>query len=175
MPASSVTSLSPAGPKGAGPAARPGMSNGGARAGPLPSRLPGCPDCPGYPDCPDCRDCPGYFGHRPLPAHADRDGNRPALRLTRRCRQFRRWGLDHRAEFGLLFGTPLPSLEGMHHHALINECAARFSGTFFALFLELWRRQPFSVPPPGTSMPACGRSWSAIATGSGRICRSAQW
>jgi AcrR family transcriptional regulator len=69
-------------------------------------------------------------------------------KLVAACRQFRSWALGHRAEFGLLFGTPLPSLEGMHSDVLINECAARFSGTFFALFAELWQRQPFPVPAP---------------------------
>jgi AcrR family transcriptional regulator len=69
-------------------------------------------------------------------------------KLVAACRQFRSWALDHRAEFGLLFGTPLPSLEGMHDDATINECAAKFSGVFFALFLELWLRHPFPVPAP---------------------------
>lgn len=80
-------------------------------------------------------------------AGAAGDGDMTA-KLLAACRQFRRWGLDHRAEFGLLFGTPLPSLDGMHHDVVINECAAKFSGTFFALFLELWRKQPFPVPAP---------------------------
>ncbi len=87
--------------------------------------------------------------HAAIEAAGAAGGGDMTQKLLAACRQFRRWGLDHRAEFGLLFGTPLPSLEGMHHHALINECAARFSGTFFALFLELWRRQPFSVPSLG--------------------------
>ena len=61
------------------------------------------------------------------------------------CREFRRWGLDHKAEFGMLFGTPLPTLETAHDD-LVAECAGKFSGVFFALFYELWTMQPFPIP-----------------------------
>jgi len=63
------------------------------------------------------------------------------------CREFRRWGLSHQAEFGLLFGTPLPTLEALHADGdVVAECASKFSGVFFALFFELWHKQPFPVP-----------------------------
>ncbi len=68
-----------------------------------------------------------------------------ATKLVAACREFRRWSLSHKEEFGLLFGTPLPGLEGVHDE-VIDACAAKFSGTFFALFLELWRKHPFPVP-----------------------------
>jgi len=29
---------------------------------------------------------------------------------------------------------------------VVDACAQKFSGTFFALFMELWQRQPFPVP-----------------------------
>ncbi|MGH3119680.1 MAG: TetR/AcrR family transcriptional regulator [Streptosporangiaceae bacterium] len=61
------------------------------------------------------------------------------------CREFRRWGLGHKAEFGMLFGTPLPTLEAAHDD-LVAECAGKFSGVFFALFYELWSKQPFPIP-----------------------------
>ena len=32
------------------------------------------------------------------------------------------------------------------HDEVVDVCAQKFSGTFFALFLELWQRQPFPVP-----------------------------
>jgi hypothetical protein len=34
----------------------------------------------------------------------------------------------------------------MDHEDVIAACAMKFSGTFFALFLELWRHRPFRVP-----------------------------
>ncbi len=86
--------------------------------------------------------------HAAIEAAGAASGGDITAKLVAGCRQFRRWGLDHHAEFGLLFGTPLPSLEGMHHDELINACAAKFSGTFFALFLEIWLRHPFQVPAP---------------------------
>ena len=61
------------------------------------------------------------------------------------CREFRRWGLGHQAEFGMLFGTPLPTLEAAHDD-VVAECAGKFSGVFFALFYELWSKQPFPIP-----------------------------
>jgi AcrR family transcriptional regulator len=61
------------------------------------------------------------------------------------CREFRRWGLGHQAEFGMLFNTPMPTLEAVHDD-LVAECAGKFSGVFFALFYELWNKQPFHIP-----------------------------
>jgi hypothetical protein len=29
---------------------------------------------------------------------------------------------------------------------VVDDCAQKFSGTFFALFLELWRKRPFPIP-----------------------------
>jgi hypothetical protein len=61
------------------------------------------------------------------------------------CREFRRWSLSHQAEFGLLFGVPLPGLDDGRYD-IADECALAFAGTFFTLFLELWTRVPFPVP-----------------------------
>jgi AcrR family transcriptional regulator len=68
-------------------------------------------------------------------------------KMVAACQAFRHWSLEHRAEFGMLFGAPLPDLEAAHDHEdVVAVCAVKFSGTFFALFLELWNRQPFPVP-----------------------------
>ncbi len=68
-------------------------------------------------------------------------------KMVAACREFRRWGLDHKAEFGLLFGTPLPTMEALHNDRdVVAECAGKFSGVFFALFFELWRKHPFPIP-----------------------------
>jgi AcrR family transcriptional regulator len=60
------------------------------------------------------------------------------------CQAFRRWALSHKAEYSLLFGTPLLSIEDRDD--IVDECARRFAATFFTLFFELWRRNPFPVP-----------------------------
>jgi len=37
---------------------------------------------------------------------------------------------------------------------VVAECAAKFSGVFFALFYELWRKQPFPIPRDDEIDPA---------------------
>jgi AcrR family transcriptional regulator len=84
------------------------------------------------------------------------------------CREFRRWGLGHQAEFGLLFGTPLPTLEALHtDQDVVAECAAKFSGVFFALFLELWHKQPFPVPADDEIDPGLRRQLASYRDGLG--------
>jgi AcrR family transcriptional regulator len=72
-------------------------------------------------------------------------GGTVADKLIAACREFRQWGLTHRAEFGMVFGTPLAGIE-VDHDDFTEECGRRFGGTFLALFLELWHRAPFPVP-----------------------------
>jgi AcrR family transcriptional regulator len=78
-----------------------------------------------------------------------------AAKLIAACREFRRWSLDHPAEFGMLFGTPLPALSAVKDSdSVITACAREFAGTFFALFYELWAMHPFPVPAPDQIVPA---------------------
>jgi AcrR family transcriptional regulator len=67
------------------------------------------------------------------------------VKMVAACREFRRWALNHRAEFALVFGIPLPGLDDGRYD-IADECALAFAGTFFSLFLELWRAVPFPVP-----------------------------
>jgi AcrR family transcriptional regulator len=67
------------------------------------------------------------------------------LKMVAACREFRRWALNHEAEFAVLFGVPLPGLDDGRYD-IADECALAFAGTFFALFLELWTAAPFPVP-----------------------------
>lgn len=83
--------------------------------------------------------------HAAITATDQSSGGDMAAKLVAACSEFRRWSLGHKEEFGLLFGTPLPGLEAVHDE-VIDACAAKFSGTFFTLFLELWRKHPFPVP-----------------------------
>lgn len=80
-----------------------------------------------------------------IEAAAARGGDVTA-KLVAACQEFRRWSLAHRAEFGLLFGSPLPAVEAvLDREDVIAACAMKFSGTFFTLFLELWHYHPFAV------------------------------
>jgi AcrR family transcriptional regulator len=76
----------------------------------------------------------------------DQTATKLTIKLVAACREFRRWALNHQAEFGLLFGVPLPGLDDGRYD-IADECALTLAGTFFTLFLELWRAAPFPVPP----------------------------
>jgi len=67
------------------------------------------------------------------------------VKMVAACREFRRWALNHKEEFGLVFGVPLPGLNDGRYD-IADECALAFAGTFFTLFLELWHKVPFPVP-----------------------------
>ncbi len=67
------------------------------------------------------------------------------VKMVAACGEFRRWSLTHQAEFGLLFGVPLPGLDDGRYD-VADECALAFAGTFLALFVELWNAVPFPVP-----------------------------
>jgi AcrR family transcriptional regulator len=67
------------------------------------------------------------------------------VKMVAACQEFRRWALNHQAEFSLLFGVPLPGLDDGRYD-IADECALAFAGTFFTLFLELWTTAPFPVP-----------------------------
>jgi len=79
------------------------------------------------------------------PVAADPVTVKLTVKMVAACREFRRWSLTHKGEFGLVFGVPLPGLDDARHD-IADECALAFAGTFFALFLELWKMAPFPVP-----------------------------
>ena len=100
--------------------------------------------------------CAGIFTelgadiHRAIEAAAPpaRQADDPHAKLTVKmvaaCREFRRWALNHKDEFALVFGVPLPGLDDGRYD-IADECALAFAGTFFTLFLELWHKVPFPV------------------------------
>jgi AcrR family transcriptional regulator len=73
---------------------------------------------------------------------------RTAAEMVAACGEFRRWALEHKEEFGLLFGVPLPGIDDGRYD-IASECALRFAGEFFGLFLELWNEAPFPVQASG--------------------------
>jgi len=70
-----------------------------------------------------------------------------AGRLLAVSRAFRAWAVAHPAEFGLVFGTPMPAMGVPPPDG--DDAGARFEGIFLELFVELWRRRPFPVPSAG--------------------------
>lgn len=59
---------------------------------------------------------------------------------------FRRWALQHPAEFGLLFATPISTVLKDEDERL-NACGQRFGAIFLGLFAELWVCEPFPIQP----------------------------
>ena len=79
------------------------------------------------------------------PAELPDQATKLTVKMVAACQAFRRWSLNHQAEFSLLFGVPLPGLDDGRYD-IADECALAFAGTFFTLFLELWTTAPFPVP-----------------------------
>jgi len=71
----------------------------------------------------------------------------PIDRLVSMARAFRRWSLANPAEFGLLFGAPLPGIAAFEEdcHNLEN-AGARFGAAFIEVFAQL------PTPPAGSPL-----------------------
>jgi AcrR family transcriptional regulator len=78
---------------------------------------------------------------------------------------FRDWSLTHRREYVLLFGTPLPGVSSRAGGTPVDDyaaqCARRFGRTFIELFLELWAKHPFPIPPDDEVDPSLARQLTA--------------
>ncbi|MFG2293822.1 TetR/AcrR family transcriptional regulator [Streptomyces sp. NPDC048603] len=74
-------------------------------------------------------------------------------RLIAAARALRRWGLEHQREFGLLLGPNAPGAISGGESALEQDAGWVFGVVFADLMSDLWRNQPFPVPPPG-ALPA---------------------
>jgi AcrR family transcriptional regulator len=85
--------------------------------------------------------------HSAIEAAGAASGGDLAEKMPAAARGFRQWALSHKPEFALLFGTPVPGVN-VEDDDFTEECARRFAGTFYALYLELWRKNPFPVPAP---------------------------
>ena len=74
----------------------------------------------------------------------------PAARVMAASRAFRGWAITHRAEFGLLFGSPVAGVvpEGVHGagEGPAHDAAQRFGGIFAELVAQIYLSQPFPVP-----------------------------
>jgi AcrR family transcriptional regulator len=85
-----------------------------------------------------------------------------AHRLLVVTRTFRRWGLDHRPEFSLIFGAPMPGFS-VPEEGGIHDAGTRCGGIFLGLLVALWRQQPFPLPPDDQVPPALGRQMTDFA------------
>ena len=70
--------------------------------------------------------------------------DQPVARLGATCRAFRRWSLAHRQEFQLLFASVGYNKAPADGGTLAD---LSFGAVFLDLFVEIWKAQPFAVPP----------------------------
>ena len=74
------------------------------------------------------------------------------LGLITACRAFRQWAVAHPAEFGMIFGAPLPDVD-LYRDDPLMQCGMRFGQIFMRLFVELWHIKPFDVPAEADIAP----------------------
>lgn len=86
----------------------------------------------------------------------DSAGDGMTEKMVAACREFRRWALNHKDEFALLFGVPVPGLDDGRFD-IAEQCALEFAGTFYVLFLELWNATRFPVPADADIDPVLRR------------------
>jgi AcrR family transcriptional regulator len=81
-----------------------------------------------------------------LLAVRDADAHAPLkAQFVTTSREFRRWALTHRPEFGLLFGAPLPGVAGKDV-VTAPDRGMRFGQVWLELFAKLSREHPEVVP-----------------------------
>ncbi|MEU6076647.1 TetR/AcrR family transcriptional regulator [Micromonospora sp. NPDC047074] len=83
-----------------------------------------------------------------LEAARDDAGGAPVAQLLAMSRAFRAWSTAHPAEFGLIFGAPVPGRTAfVEGSATPDHPGARLGAVFIQPILDLWRRSPFRAPP----------------------------
>jgi len=90
--------------------------------------------------------------------HETAPDSAPARCLIAATQAFRAWAVAHRAEFGLIFGNPLPSVPTSITEGPMPSTAPKRSATPFTaiggpkiiigLFEQMWQQQPYATPAP---------------------------
>lgn len=72
----------------------------------------------------------------------------PVAQLVAMARAFRSWSVAHPAEFGLMFGNPVPGVTRFEDDcATPDHAGARFGAPFLEAFGAVWRTHRFPTPP----------------------------
>lgn len=94
--------------------------------------------------------------YRQLAQHLDAArqaaGTEPSRQMLATSRSFRQWSHDRPAEFGLLFGAPLPGYQAPPDGPT-DEAGNQFAQVWLTMFVALWNERPFpprrrAYPPP---------------------------
>lgn len=84
----------------------------------------------------------------------------PVARLMAACRAFREWALGHPREFQLTFASVGDRPPAGHE---VVGTSLSFGAVFLGIFVEIWEREPFPVPPPEGLPPALVEQLQAFA------------
>lgn len=95
-----------------------------------------------------CEALYGELGEVVEAARALIPAEQTADRLLAMARAFRRWSIDHPAEFALMFGEPIADHPQPDEALPPPEGAPNFCAAFIAEYAELWRKHRFATPPP---------------------------
>jgi AcrR family transcriptional regulator len=72
----------------------------------------------------------------------------PLPRLVEMARAFRYWSMEHPAEFGLMFGNPVPGVSRFESDCVgPDHAGARFGAPFLAEFARAWDGSSLPTPP----------------------------
>lgn len=101
-----------------------------------------------------------------------RDGagpEEPIERLMAACRAFRRWSLEHPAEFQLTFASPAPRPPMTPDADCVTTEDLSFGAVFLGIFVEIWARRPFPVPDVADLPPTFVDQLRAFSTHVGDV------
>jgi AcrR family transcriptional regulator len=89
-----------------------------------------------------------------------------AGRLLAVSRTFRRWSVEHPAEFTLIFASPLPGVLGQQdERSVTHRAGLRFGGIFGDLVARVYRAKPFPIVPEDEMDPRLRRQLADWASG----------
>lgn len=83
---------------------------------------------------------------------AEAEDDVPA-RMLAACRALRRWALDHRQEFGLVFANPVADLSQVPDGP-VHEAGWRFGAVYLELVVQLWNERAFPTTDLRTLDPS---------------------
>ncbi|MFI1044233.1 TetR/AcrR family transcriptional regulator [Streptomyces griseoruber] len=89
-----------------------------------------------------------------------------AARLVAPCRVFRQWGLTHRQEFGLLFGTPTAAA-GSAQPDLTGDWIRELASVWGPEHMRLWATRPYPVIADADLDPRLRRQIAAYRSATG--------
>jgi AcrR family transcriptional regulator len=80
-------------------------------------------------------------------AAGEEAGDHPGVQLAAMARAYRTWAVANPVEFGLIFGTPVPTMAEFAPECLPDHPGARFGQPYLDALLKLWAHKHWPTPP----------------------------